>query len=338
MATLKDVAKLAGVSIGTASSALNRHSGVKESTRKKVLEAASLLNYRPNGAARDLKTQKTDTIGVFLHDLAGPFYSELIRGIQDVADEYEYATIASRGGKGRNTSWTRLFVEGRVDGAIVLDPTVPDEVIRSTVGPTLPIVLLDRILDVPYCLHVAADHEGGAYEVTKHLLESGIRRIAFVSGPSDSHDSNLRFRGYKRSLEEFGIELDHSLIYRGDFTEGSGALVARAMLSRDDLPGGVFAANDEMALGFIHGCESSDIIVPDQIAVVGFDDIIVASYVNPALTTVRQPMYELGVVAARNLFRTIRGEKDISPVILPTQVIIRDSSKGHVRTFGSVHV
>lgn len=338
MATLKDVAKLAGVSIGTASSALNRLSGVKESTRKKVFEAASLLNYRPNGVARDLKTQKTDTIGVFLHDLAGPFYSELIRGIQDVADEYEYATIATRGGRGTNTSWTRLFIEGRVDGAIVLDPSVPDEVIRSTVGPTLPIVLLDRILDVPYCLYVAADHEGGAYEVTKHLLEIGIRRVAFISGPSNSHDSSLRFRGYQRALEEYGIGLDHSLIYRGDFTEGSGALVARAMLSRDHLPEGVFAANDEMALGFMRGCDASNIVVPDQIAVVGFDDITVASYLHPSLTTVRQPMYELGVVAARNLFRTIKGEKDISPVILPTQLITRDSSKGHVGTFRSVPV
>lgn len=334
MATLKDVAKLAGVSIGTASSALNRYAGVKDSTRKKVLEAASLLNYRPNGAARDLKTQKTDTIAVFLHDLAGPFYSELIRGIQDVADEYEYATIASRGGKGRNTTWTRLLLEGRVDGAIVLDPTVPDEVIRSTVGPTLPIVLLDRILDTPYCLYVAADHEGGAYQVTRHLLETGMRRVAFVSGPADSHDSNLRFKGYQRALKEFGIETDHGLIFHGDFTERSGELVARAMLSCNELPEGVFAANDEMALGIIHGCESSEIRVPDQMAVVGFDDITVASYINPALTTVRQPMYELGGAAARNLFRAIRGDKDIPPVILPTQLILRDSSRFYARGGG----
>lgn len=327
MATLRDVARLAGVSIGTASSALNQGRKVKDSTRRKVLEAASVLNYRPNGVARDLKTQRTDTIVVFLHDLAGPFYSELIRGIQSVADERGYATIISRGGVGRQIAWTRFVVEGRVDGAIVLDPTVPDEVIRSTACSTLPIVLLDRTLDTPYCLHVAADHEDGAYQITKHLLLSGLRRIAFVSGPIDSHDSSLRFRGYHKALSEFGINIDETLVFRGDFTERSGLLAARAILSHENLPEGIFAANDEMALGVLSGCEASGIKVPDQVAVVGFDDIAIASYVRPALTTVRQPMYELGGVAARSLFRAIDGEQDVSSQVLPTTLVVRDSSK-----------
>lgn len=327
MATLKDVARLAEVSIATASGALNHHPHVKASTRKRVVDAAAVLKYRPNGVARDLKTQRTETIVVFLHDLGGPFYSELVRGIQDVAMNHGYAAIASWRAGEINTAWNRLLVEGRVDGAIILDPSIADWMINASVSENLPIILLDRKLETPFCYHVAADHEAGAYQATKHLLDLGLKTVAFISGPLASHDSVKRFKGYQRALDDYRLSVDGRFVLHGNFTEQGGYLAAEAIVSQGMLPEGIFAANDEMAIGVLAGLKAKGISVPDDILLVGFDDIRLAQYVTPGLTTVRQPMYELGAIATEVLFKAFQGERNMPPVMLPTELIVRNSTQ-----------
>jgi len=326
MATIKDVAERAGVSVSTVSIALKRDPRVRESTRQRILEAVQSLGYRPNGIARDLKMQQTQTMAVFLHDLGGPFYSELVSGVQDVALSYGYSPIVACSVGGKGVALERLLVENRVDGAIILDPYIEEDFIRRVAGPTLPLVLLDRDVAGPHVYRVTSDHEGGAFSVTMHLLEMGYRQIAFIGGPSVSVDGQLRFRGFARAMKHFGVDLEKRLIIIGDFTEQSGYAAALTLLSQNQLPEAVFAANDEMAIGVLRAVTERSIRVPNDIALVGFDDIRLTQYTTPALTTVHQPMYELGTVATQILFRALAGEETIAPVLLETRVVIRASS------------
>ncbi len=326
MVTIKDVARLAGVSIATTSMALNNQARVKESTRNKVLEAAAALQYRPNGLARDLKVQRTELIGVLLHDLGGPFYSELLRGIQDVADSNGYTAIVVRSAGGKGTAIDRFLFESRVDGAIVLDPHIDDQTIRKVASRNLPVVLLDREIQVPYVYRVNANHEEGAYTATRHLISMGLKDIAYIGGPADSAHNILRFKGYQRALAEYHIPVPTRLTFHGGFTEKGGYTAAYTMIAQKLIPEGIIAANDEMAIGVLGAFKNLGIRVPEDVALVGFDDIRLAQYVTPSLTTVSQPMYELGTVATHILFRALQGEEEIEPITLPTEIVIRQSS------------
>lgn len=327
MATIKDVAQCAGVSVSTVSIALRHDPRVKETTRKRILAAAQSLGYRPNGIARDLKMQRTQTMAVFLHDLGGPFYSEVVSGVQDVALSHGYSPIVACSVGGKGVALDRLLLEGRVDGAIILDPYIEEGFIRKVAGPTLPIVLLDRDIEAPYVYRVTSDHEGGAYSATRHLLESGFKQIAFIGGPSVSVDGQLRFRGYRRAIHSFGLELEKRQVVIGDFTEPSGYAIGLMLASQDQLPDAVFAANDEMAIGVLKAFTERSIRVPDDIAIVGFDDTRLTQYTTPSLTTVHQPMYELGTIATQILFRALGGEQTIAPMMLETRLVIRASSE-----------
>jgi LacI family transcriptional regulator len=326
MVTIKDVAKAANVAISTVSLALRNDPRVKESTRRRVLEAAAQLKYTPHGIARDLKVRKTETIGLLLNTFGGPFYSELIRGVQAVTVEHGYDLIASITYRGKYGSVARLLSERRVDGVIVLSPDVDDETILRAASQQLPIVVMDRELQAENVYSVQVDNEQGGYEVTKHLLQLGFKDIAFLSGPSDSPDNSRRYSGYLRALNEYGVSPIKRYEMVADFTEDGGYNAAVTMCALGNLPEAIFAANDEMAIGVIRAFQERGILVPDDVAVVGFDDIRLAEYVSPALTTIRQPMYTLGLVGAHKLFQALRGEVNNDPVKLPTELIVRKSS------------
>lgn len=319
---------MAGVSVSTVSLVLNHHPRVSEKTRRRVQECAEALRYRPTGAARDLRSRRPSTVAVFLHDLWGPFYSELIRGVQDVADKHGYTTIASRAGHGQHGGVTRLLVESRVDAAVILDGTIPDAVIQSSAAPQLPLVVLDRLMPpTNYVVQMSADHEGGGYQATRHLIDEGYRRIAFVQGPADSWHGELRYQGYCRAMEEAGLANEGGVPERGDFTEDGGEAACLRILARRDRPEAIFAANDEMALGILHMLRLQGFRVPKDMALVGFDDIRLTQYVTPPLTTVRQPMYELGVLAMDQILTVWSGEEIASdPIWLPTELVVRASS------------
>lgn len=325
MATIKDVAKAAKVAVSTASLALRNDSKVKESTRNRVLEAAQVLQYRPHGIARDLKSRRTDTICVLLHDLSGPFYSELLRGVQDVVAHQGFNTIVCRSEAGRQGSVFRMLVERRVDGAIVLAPSVDSETLLFAASEDLPLVVLDRHLVGPNIFRVGCDQELGGYLATMHLLEQGCRQIEFINGDPRSWHNALRKEGYFRALKNFGIK-SKRFDLAGFFTEEGGYSAAVKMIERGTLPDGVFVANDEMAIGVMRALRDRGLSVPDDLSVVGFDDIQLAAYVSPSLTTVKQPMYDMGALASEILFKAFRGEEAIESVVLPTELIVRQST------------
>ena len=326
MGTLKDVACLAGVSIATASCAMNNSPSVTEKTKMKVLEAARELNYIPNKTARNLKKQKTETIGLFISDFGGPFYSELVRGVQEVVLMNNYDLIVCSTYGGVNSTGYSFMKEKIVDGAIVLATNLTDEQIRDVTRNNYPIVVLDRELEGEGISNVLISNFKGAYDATKHLLEIGRRKIGCILGPIDSYDANERYRGYLQALEEYSMPVNPNFIVRGGFTEESGYKAARLMLA-SEIPDAIFCANDEMAIGALKAIREENLSVPQDIALAGFDDILLVSYITPALTTISHPRYTLGTTAAQVLFQMLNNGNKSEKIIIPTKLIVRDSTR-----------
>jgi LacI family transcriptional regulator len=322
MATIKDVAKKAGVAISTVSYALNESTKISEETRKRVIRAAEDLNYRPNGAARNLKKQKSGTIGLFLNDLSGPFYSQIIEGVQEIVASNDHNLIVCSTYGGENSSAHRFLKEKFVDGAIIMGAAIQDSLILQLACEAFPIVVLDRELSSDYVRSVLIDNEQGAYDAVSHLIKLGRRSIEFLSGPINAYDNLKRFEGYKRALEEHGLPAMSKPRIHGRYTEASGYQAMKVLLAGNQLPDAIFAANDEMAIGAIRALQEANLQVPKQIAIIGFDNIHYASYVRPSLTTVGHSKYELGAIATQSVFHLQREENTI---VLPTELIIRQS-------------
>ncbi|WP_028595639.1 LacI family DNA-binding transcriptional regulator [Paenibacillus assamensis] len=309
MATIKDVAKLAGVALSTASYALNGDSKVSAKTRTKVLEAASQLNYRKNGFAMDLKRSRTKTIALILTDLSGPYYSELIQSIQDVALARGYDLIACSSMGGRDSTAVKFLRENRADGAIVLAYNISNETLKECASERFPIVVMDREISSDYLINVLVDSELGGYTATRYLIEKGHKSIAYVSGPTNSYDNQRRYEGYLRALQEAGLEEKTKWRLSGNFVREGGYRATKMMIMQGELPSAVFYGNDEMAIGGLKAFEESSISIPDHISVIGYDDIQLAEYVSPALTTIRQPKREAGSLAGHLLFQMIDGDE-----------------------------
>lgn len=325
MATIKDVAKRAGVAVSTASYALNGVKKVSEATLEKVMQAAEDLNYQKNGFASDLKRTKTNTIALILRDLSGPFYSELIRGIQEVTTSNGYDLIACSALGGDESTATKFLKEKRVDGAIVLAHNISDDLIGSSVNGDFPVVVLDRHMDHEDILHVEVNNHQGGVLATEHLIEKGHKSIGFISGPKNTHDSELRYNGYREALEKHGLPFHSRFKITGDFTRGSGYRSTKMLIAQQNLPDAIFYANDEMAIGGLKAFSENGIRVPEDISVIGFDDIQLAEYVNPPLTTIRQPKYEVGALSAHMIFQMLSGEEVEKHYSLVTELVERES-------------
>lgn len=325
MVTLRDVANKAGVAVSTASYALNNSSKISLATRKKVYKAARDLGYQPHGIARNLKKQKTETIGLFLNDLSGPYYSEVIQGVQDVVSAHGYDLIVGSASGGTNSTAYKFLLEKRVDGAVILAPKINDAEISRVAKASLPIIVLDRRLDSDYIKYVLIDNLNGAYQAVSHLINRGYHKIVYLSGPEDSFDNQERFKGYQQALLENGFNLMPQRIVSGNFTEKEGYQVISGFLAQEERIDAIFSANDEMAIGAIQAIREMSFKIPDDIAIVGFDDIRLASYINPPLTTIRHPKYEMGRFATNMVFQVLHGSKAES-VVLPTQLITRQST------------
>ncbi|WP_068620984.1 LacI family DNA-binding transcriptional regulator [Paenibacillus tuaregi] len=325
MATIKDVAKLAGVALSTASYALNGDTKVAEKTRTKVLEAARQLNYRKNGFAMDLKRSRTNTIALILTDLSGPYYSELIRSIQDVALANGYDLIACSSMGGKDSTAVRFLRERRVDGAVVLAHNITDEILLESAGERFPIVVMDRGLSGDGLINVRVDSEQGGYTATRYLIDAGHRTIAYISGPSNSSDNALRYQGYLRAMHEAGLEEKAKWRLSGNFVREGGYSATKMMIMQGELPSAVFYANDEMALGGFKAFEEAGVSVPNDVSVIGFDDIQLAEYVRPSLTTVRQPKHEAGSLAGHLLFQMLDGGEVNDSYKLMIEMVERES-------------
>ncbi|MFB1050994.1 LacI family DNA-binding transcriptional regulator [Paraliobacillus sp. JSM ZJ581] len=322
MATLKDVAKKANVSVSTASYAINGSSLITKATREKVLLAAKELGYHPNGSAKSLKRNKSEIIGLFLSGFTGPFFGELLEGIQDtvVQNGYELAVFASN-------ERHRLLKERLVDGAIILNYHISNNLLENLANKKMPIVALDRNIENPFIEKVLLPNKIGIELAVEHLVEKSHTRIGFIAGSQESYDGETRLEAFKEVLQSKGLRFSESDLIRADFTEVSGLVSMNQYLEKKkDYPSAFISANDEMAMGAIKAIQSKAIHVPNQIAVIGFDDIQIAKYFDPPLTTVRVQKKEWGIQAVNTLIAMIEKEDNVSFDSVPVKLIQRSSS------------
>lgn len=328
--TIFDVAKRANVSIGTVSRVLNNRDRVRRETRERVLTAIRELDYHSNALAQGLASQQTDTIGLVIPQVNDPFYFSIVRGIEDTVTMAGYSLlIASQPHHTSENHYMRLFRRGHVDALILTAIDVfPNELQEMTKG-GLPVILIQQDAG-KHVSAVQADNYGGACALTEHLLEHGYRRIAYITGTDHTPDNQERMRGIRDTLAAHGLTLPTELIFRGDYLRGSGGDAMRQILDLPERPHAVFAGNDQMAADAIVAAQERGLRVPGDIAVVGFDDVPLASYVSPSLTTVHQPIYEQGAYAARAALDMLKpgGKQPPLPpprIILPTTLVIRRS-------------
>lgn len=328
--TIYDVAREAGVSMATVSRVVNGNPNVKPLTRKKVQDAIERLGYRPNAVARGLASKKTTTVGVIIPDISSTFYAEIARGIEDIANMYHYNIILSNSDQksDRELDLINTLLEKQVDGLLFLGGNVTEEHVRAFRTSSVPVVLSateDPNGELP---SVNINHRQAAYDAVKRLLDKGLRDIAMVSGPlNDPLRGMARFQGYKKALEEFGIPFQEEYVRVGNYRYESGIDAARYFLGLDKPPQAVFAASDEMAIGVIHHFQDSGLLVPKDLWVVGYDDTRFAMMVRPMLSTVSQPMYDIGAVSMRLLTKYMNKEKVNEPtVVLQHEFVERNST------------
>jgi LacI family transcriptional regulator len=329
MATIRDVAREAGVSIATISRVFNGSARVSDDTTRRVREVAERMGYWPNGAARSLITKRTHALGVLLPDLYGEFFSEVIRGIDRAARREGYHLVVSSSHADASELFAALqTMRGRIDGLIAMAPDLESPAAFEESATRFPIVLVNPGFDSERCASVATDNVGGARAMVRHLVAAGHRDIAFIAGPANNRDAVQRLQGYRAALRELGIAPSPGLEVHGGFTESSGHEATRELLERVPRPAAVFAANDCMAVGALSALHEAGLRVPDDVAVTGFDDIAMASYLSPRLTTVRVEASRLGERAVQILFGAMQGGDGASVPheILPTSLVVRESS------------
>ncbi len=326
--TIKDVARAANVSVATVSRALNGHDNVAEAVRLRVIRVASELRYSPHAAARSLSSRRTHTIGVVLPDLYGEFFSELMRGVDQVARERGFhLLVSSYHGNPEEQGAALRAMRGRVDGLLLMSPYIGDMAhLTENLSPTQPTVLMNTHLPDAGLAALSVDNYGGAVAMVRHLVESGYQRIAFIAGPEDNFDARERRRGYVDALSEH-LPGAQPWILSGDFNEASGHVAGLDLIAAAQQPDAVFAANDMMALGCLSAFKQAGIQVPQQIALAGFDDIPLSRYVQPSLTTVRVNIAKLGGQAMSALSDAIGTEATpASSLSLSPELIVRDST------------
>ncbi|MBD2871642.1 LacI family DNA-binding transcriptional regulator [Paenibacillus arenilitoris] len=325
MATIKDVARMAGVSISTVSYALNNNEKVSKETKRKILDAARQLNYQKNGIASDLKKTSTRTIALIVTDLSGPHYSELVKGIQEVALSKGYDLLACSSIGEEMSTAVKFLTEKRVDGAIVLAYNIGEDILNQSARKGFPIILLDRTADNDYVVSIEVDNEEGCFMAAEYLIEQGHRDIAYIGGKALDRLDFKRVEGYKNALRKHGLEERGQLHQFGYFNRDNGYSMTKMLIAQGNLPTGVMYANDEMAIGGLKAFKEHGIDVPADVSVIGFDDIELARYVRPALTTIMQPKYERGALAAHLLFQALEGKAVERYYKFPTQLVVRDS-------------
>lgn len=329
--TIYDVAREAGVSMATVSRVVNGNPNVKPSTRKKVNDAIERLGYRPNAVARGLASKKTTTVGVIIPDISRLFFAELARGVEDIATMYKYNIILSNSDKNKEKelSLFNTMLGKQVDGIVFMGADITDEHLEEFKKSPVPVVMAavsEAAGDLPV---VSIDYEQGAFDAVTYLLERGHKNIGFVGGPlQEPINGEKKLSGYRRALKEAGIEFNKEYVFDGDYSHESGINAIKAFEGLNESPTAIFVATDEMALGVIHGAQDMGLNVPNDLEVIGFNNSKLATMVRPQLTTVVQPMYDVGAVAMRLLTKLINKEEvDEKQVILPHRIEVRQSTK-----------
>jgi DNA-binding LacI/PurR family transcriptional regulator len=307
---------------------LNGTANVLPETVARVREAVNTLNFVPSSVARNLSLQRTNTLGLLFPEISGPFFSQALRGIESVASAAGYnLLIYSMSARPDINTITSVPVGAQnTDGLLIMSDAVTDDFVRKLHALHMPLVLVYRSVSGLALPAVKVENKDGARRLTKHLIGLGHRRIAHLHGPHQNEDSHWRARGYYEALAAHGIAADPALISVGGFSEETGAQATRELLGRGVAFSALFAADDEMAIGAINVLSEAGLRVPHDVAVVGFDDIVTARYIQPPLTTVRAPTEQVGREAVRLLLSAIAGEPaPAQPVLLPVELVIRQS-------------
>lgn len=328
--TINDIAREAGVSKATVSRVLNRPEKVAEETRRKVLAVMQRKNYRPNPLARGLNTRKTGVIGVLVSDITNPFYAVMVRSIEEVCRAHQYHIfLCNTGGRVEEEElYLRSLLERRVDG-IILGATQTDS----------PIVDILKDVDIPFIFvsrlprererydYVMVDNVLGGYMATKYLISLGHTKIAYLAGRWTTSSNLDRFEGYKKALQEAGIEIREEYVYHGEFTMDGGYREGiRIVSASGDRPTAVFCANDAMAIGLLEACHEQGVRVPEELSVIGFDDIPLSAFRSIQLTTISQSIAEVGALSGKILLdKILRPEqRNIrQQITFPPKLILR---------------
>jgi LacI family transcriptional regulator len=334
MATIRDVAKLAGVAPITVSRALNNSGYVSQATRERVKAAIEELGYVPNMLGPSLRFQQTMILAVVITDITNPFWTTVTRGIEDVAQANEYSTILCNTdeSESKQEQYLQMLLRRRVDGILLVPACSETKSIEMIKKQDIPVVVLDRQignLDVDV---VRADSEEGAFLLVQYLLSLGHRNIAMLAGPKNVSTAIDRTAGYRRALDDAGNAVNEELIYWGNFTQESGYENARMVTDMDPRPTAIFAANNFIAIGAMQALKEKGLHIPEDVALVTIDDIPPAYTLEPFLTVAIQPADEMGRQAARLLLDRIKNPEDESfqNVVLPTKMIIRASSGSRI--------
>jgi LacI family transcriptional regulator, galactose operon repressor len=326
--TIREVARCAGVSVATVSRVFNDKGPVLEETRERVQRVAGKLRYVPHGAARSLITRRTSTVGVLLPALHGEFFSELIRGIDRAARRSGYHLLVSSSHSEKAEIEVALrAMRGRVDGLIAMCPDIQGSDLKQNLLETFPIVLLNCTVDGRSVDSICTDNRGGAYEMVRHLTALGHRRIAHISGAAGNHDARERLRGYRAGMSAFAEAAPPELEVEGDFSDEGGYIAGKHLLRAKPRPTAIFAANDAMAIGCLAALVEAGRRVPEDVALAGFDDIPIARFMTPSLTSVRVSIADLGARALDRLLRAVslKNRHERSHETVPTTLVVRNS-------------
>ena len=327
-ASIKDIARLARVSHSTVSRALRDSPLVSDDTAERIRRIARESGYIASAAARSLVTRRTNTIGVVVTNIADPFVAGVVSGIEDVASECSYSVFLanSNADPEREVRVVQSFEERRVDGIIVTSSRVGALYLPLLERMQVPVVLLNNQHPSEFVHSVMIDNVAASIAATAHLITCGHLRIAYI-GDRLGHQSNTeRFEGYRRALEQGGIPFDPRLVSIGDGKTEGGEAAMNDLLDLDRPPSAVFCYNDLSAVGAMRAARRRGLQLPAQLSLVGFDDLYISEYLNPALTTVRQPMRKMGRMAMETLLCLASGQRRVANLKVPGELIVRDST------------
>jgi LacI family transcriptional regulator len=328
--TLKDVARLANVHLSTVARVLNGdpRQRVSEEVRERIVALAREQGYQPNRLARALRLKRTHVIGTLIPDIANPFFGALLRGIEDAATQHGFSVILANTDDepAREQRGLLMLRERQVDGLILATARRDDPALRDLAATGYPHVLVNRHTDPLGANAVVPDDFAGAVSAVEHLLALGHRRIAHIAGAEETSTGHTRRRAYQETLARHGLVADPALVVRGSFREAGGYEAMQALLARADRPTAVFAVNDLAAVGALRALREARLSVPDDVSVVGFNDLSVAALVTPRLTTVHVPPQAMGAAAARLLDMLAGKDIATSPVVVPVELVRRDST------------
>lgn len=325
--SIKDIASAAGVHHSTVSRALRNGPMVKDETADRIRKIAKAAGFTISAVARSLATQKTHLIGVVVTDITDPFHHEIISGLDKVAEQNGYSVILadSQGDPDRERRVVRSFHERRVDAIVVMSSRVGGRYVSQLAERKIPIVLINNQRQESFVHSVNINNEEGATAAVRHLVALGHRRIAYIGNQNRVYSDTERMKGYRRALKEANILVDQNCVVHAEFNPEGGVVAIRKLLALKPAPTAVFCYNDMLALGVLKGAREF-VRVPQDLSIVGFDDLFLANYLEPALTTVQQPKWDMGKLAMELTLKLLAGEKVSKTTTVPGKLIVRAST------------